>query len=113
MEIIKIINLAHGLLVCGLLASVFVNNSQWKKIALSLLILILIQFITNYGHCGLTELEYMFKGEKYKEGFVYRVVKPVITMPENYFNKYFYLIHILLIGILWKQLSTNHILIKK
>ncbi len=75
--------------------------------ALSILILTLFQFITNYGRCGLTELEYLFKGEKYKEGFVYRVVKPVITMPEDYFDRYFYLVHVLLIIILWKQLSTN------
>ncbi len=107
MEIINIINLIHGLLVFGLIVSVFINNIQLKQMALSILILTLVQFITNYGRCGLTELEYLFKGEKYKEGFVYRVVKPVITMPEDYFDRYFYLVHVLLIVILWKQLDTN------
>ena len=105
MEIISIINLAHGLLVFGLTISVFINNYQYKKIALTLLIFIMAQFLTNYGRCGLTEIEYLFKGEKYKEGFIYRLVKPVITIPENYFNKFFYIVHILWIGILWKQLN--------
>ena len=61
--------------------------------------------MTNYGKCGLTELEYLFKGEKYQEGFIYKTVKPIITVPENYFNNLLYIFHILWIGILWKQLT--------
>jgi len=105
MEIVKIINLAHVILIFGLTISVFVNNYVYKKLALTLLIFIFVQFITNYGRCGLTELEYLFKGEKYQEGFIYRLVKPVITVPENYFNNLYFLGHILWIGILWKQLK--------
>ena len=58
------------------------------------MIFIFAQWITNYGKCGLTELEYMFKGEKYKEGFIYRIVKPIISVPETYFDNYLYLVHI-------------------
>ena len=105
MEITKIINFAHGILVLGVVVSVFVDNYQYKKFAFTLLVFILAQFVTNYGKCGLTELEYLFKGEKYTEGFIYRLVKPVITIPENYFDKYLYILHILWIGILWKQLN--------
>ena len=105
MEIFKIINLLHGLFIFGLFISVFIDNYQIKNIALSLLILILIQFITNYGRCGLTEIEYLFKREKYKEGFIYRLVKPIITMPEHYFNKYIHILHILWIIILWQQIN--------
>lgn len=108
MLIIKIINLLHLLLFLGLVTSVLINNYQIKKFSLTLLIFIFIQFITNYGKCGLTELDYVLRGEKYKEGFIYRLVKPVITIPENYFNKYFYTIHILWIIILWKQLHINN-----
>lgn len=107
MEITKIINLAHGILVFGLFISVFVNNSQYKKISLTLLIFIFAQFITNYGRCGLTELEYLFKGDKYKEGFIYRLIKPIITIPEMYFDKYYYALHILWIWILWNQLDKS------
>ena len=105
MEITKIINLAHYVLIFGLVISVFVNNYVYKKFALTLLIFILAQFITNYGRCGLTELEYLFKGKKYQEGFIYRLVKPVITVPENYFDNLYFLGHILWIVILWKQME--------
>ncbi len=107
MEIIQIINLIHWILISGLVISVFVDNYQWKKLALTLLIFILAQFITNYGKCGLTELEYLFKGEKYQEGFIYKTVKPIITIPENYFDNLLYFVHILWIGILWKQINSN------
>lgn len=104
MEIAKIINLVHQILVLGLFISVGVDNYAYKKLAFTLLLFILAQFITNYGKCGLTELEYLFKGEKYEEGFIYRIVKPIITVPENYFNNLYYVGHILWIVILWKQM---------
>ena len=103
---IKIINLAHWILVFGLVISIFIDNYQYKQFALTLLIFILAQFLTNYGRCGLTEIEYLFKGDKYTEGFIYQFIKPIITIPEKYFDKYFYAVHILWIGILWKQLAN-------
>ena len=103
--IIKIINLLHAMLVIFLCISIFINDFQIKKIALTLLIFIFLQFITNYGRCGLTELEYLFKGEKYQEGFIYKLINPIITVPETYFNKYYYCIHITWIIILCVQLK--------
>ena len=104
--IIKIINFIHGILVFGLVLSVFVNSNQYKKISLTLLVFILIQYITNYGKCGLTELEYVLKGEKYQEGFIYRLVKPVITLPEQYVNNFYFFLHIIWIIILYRQLEN-------
>ena len=59
--IIKIIQLLHLILVILLVGSVFIQNYQLKKYAFTFLIFIFIQYITNYGKCGLTELEYIFK----------------------------------------------------
>lgn len=101
----NIINLIHFLLVLFLLISVFVDNYQLKTIALTLLIFTFIQFITNYGKCGLTEIEYMVRGEKYSEGFIYRLVKPIITLPEKYFDQYLHVIHIIWIFILYFQIK--------
>lgn len=109
MTIIEIINLLHMILVVSLISSVFINNYEFKKIALTMLIFTFLQFITNYGKCGLTELEYLFKGEDYKEGFIYRLVKPVITVPEKYFDKYMHCLHTLWIIILWVQLRKIQI----
>ena len=102
--IITIINFLHIILILFLSLSVFIDNYQIKQMAFILLLLIFGQYITNHGRCGLTELEYIFTQENYKEGFIYRTVKPVITLPENYFNKYYYVLHILWICILWFQL---------
>ena len=106
--IIKIINLLHTILIIFLCTSIFIDNFQIKKISITLLIFIFLQFITNYGKCGLTELEYLFKGEKYQEGFIYKLIKPIITVPESYFNKYFYFMHITWIIILWLQLNKYY-----
>ena len=102
--IITIINFLHIILILFLSLSVFIDNYRIKKPAFILLILIFGQYITNYGRCGLTELEYLFMRERYQEGFMYRLVKPVITLPEDYFNKYYYVLHILWICILWFQI---------
>ena len=99
-----IINFLHIILILFLSLSVFIDNYKIKQMAFILLILIFGQYITNYGRCGLTELEYLFMRERYQEGFMYRLVKPVITLPENYFNKYYYVLHILWICILWFQI---------
>ena len=44
---------------------------------------------------------------KYKEGFLYRLIKPILTTPEEYVNKYIYLLHILWIIILFVQLKND------
>lgn len=107
--IIKIIQLIHFILVVLVVGSAFIPNYELKKYSFTFLIFIFAQWITNYGKCGLTELEYVIKGEKYKEGFIYRVVKPIITVPEKYFENYLYLAHITWTTILALQLMKNKI----
>jgi hypothetical protein len=107
--IIKIIQLIHFILVVLVIGSIFIPNYKLKKYSFTFLIFIFAQWITNYGKCGLTELEYVIKGEKYKEGFIYRVVKPIITVPEKYFENYLYLAHITCTTILALQLMKNKI----
>lgn len=101
----KIIQLLHLILIITILISVFIPNLKLKKMSITLLLFIFFQFITNFGKCGLTELEYAIRGEKCKEGFIYRLVKPIITVPEKYFDQHLYWIHVLWILILGYQLS--------
>jgi hypothetical protein len=107
--IINIIQFIHFILVLGVISSVFVPNYELKKYAFVFMIFIFIQYITNYGKCGLTELEYIFKGQDYQEGFIYRIVKPIITIPEKYFENYLYLIHITWTLVLGLQLTNNYV----
>jgi hypothetical protein len=103
--IVKIIQSIHILLIIFINLSIFVPNHKMKEISLTLLIFMLFQYMTNYGKCGLTQIEYLVMGNNYKEGFLYRIINPIICVPEDYFNKYFYCIHILYIVILGYQLS--------
>jgi len=103
--IIKLIQFIHLALILLLCSSIFIPISKVKELALTLLIFMLFHYITNYGKCGLTQIEYLIMGEKYKEGFLYRLIKPIITVPENYFNKYLFWIHITYIMILIYQLE--------
>ena len=108
--IVKSIQLLHLILVLGIASSIFIPNIEIKKLALTFLLFIFAQYITNYGKCGLTEIEYAIRGEDYKEGFIYRLVKPVITVPEEYFDKQLYWIHLIWILILGYQLTNYKIL---
>ena len=103
--ITKLIQLLHLILVLGVSASVFIPNNQLKKLSFTLLIFLFLQYLTNYGKCGLTELEYVFKGEKYQEGFIYKLVKPIITVPEKYFDQQLYFLHTIWVLILGYQLN--------
>ena len=100
-----LIKLLHLALVISLALSVFIPNCLFKEIALVLLVFIFLQYIFNYGKCGLTELEYMVLGEDhYHEGFIYRLVKPVINVPEKYFYNGLFYVHIAWIAILAYQI---------
>jgi len=102
----QIIQLLHIILIFSIISSVFINNIELKKFILSILILLFIQYITNYGRCGLTEIEYMILGEKYKEGFIYRLVKPVIDVSEEYVEYNIIILHTIWMFILYFQIKA-------
>jgi len=106
--IIKLIQLIHLILIIIIITSVFIPNYQLKQFSFAFLIFIFIHWITNYGRCGLTEIEYIIRGEKYKEGFIYRIVKPIITIPEKYFENYIHLIHAIWTFVLYYQITQIH-----
>ena len=102
----QIIQLLHIILITSIVSSVFINNLELKKFILGILILLFIQYITNYGRCGLTEIEYMVLGEKYKEGFIYRLIKPVIDVSEEYVEYNIIILHTIWMFILYFQIKA-------
>jgi len=98
-----IIWIIHLFLVISIIIVPFVHIIDYKKGILIILLFLLFQYLSGYEKCGLTELEYFLMGEKYKEGFLYRIINPIIKIPENYFNNWLYLIHIIYVLILIKQ----------
>jgi hypothetical protein len=108
MILLLFIRILHFLLFISLLSSIFISDYVFKELALIILFFLLLQYITNYGKCTLTQLEYLIMGEDYREGFLYRLINPIINRDENYFNYYYYLFHILWIIILIYQLKKKY-----
>lgn len=102
----QIIQLLHIILIISIVSSVFIDNIEVKKFILSILMLLFIQYVTNYGRCGLTEIEYMILGEKYKEGFIYRLIKPVIDVSEEYVEYNIIILHTIWMFILYFQIKV-------
>ena len=102
--ILFLIRFLHLLLFLFLLLSIFINNKNYKEVSLTILLFLLFHYLTNYGKCGLTQLEYILLQENYKKGFLYRLINPIINKDEKYFNYYFYIFHILWICILINQI---------
>jgi len=106
MILVNIIKLIHLLIVLAVILAPFIDNYTFKENVFVFLIYLLLQYITGYERCGLTELEYLVMGEKYQEGFIYRIIKPMIRLPEHYFDKYAFAIHIIFIYVLYNQLKS-------
>jgi len=105
MFIVNLINLIHFIIVLLVVVSPFVNNIVLKKNVLIFLIYLLFQYITGYEKCGLTEFEYLFMGQDYKHGFLYRIINPLIKVPEDYFNKWLIIVHLIYVFVLYYQLK--------
>lgn len=106
MILVNIIKLIHLLIVLAVISAPFINNYAFKENVFVFLIYLLLQYISGYERCGLTELEYLIMGEKYQEGFIYRLIKPMITLPEHYFDRYTFGIHIIFLYVLYYQLKS-------
>jgi hypothetical protein len=103
----NIIKITHFILVLIIGIAPFINNEYVKKNVLIFLIYLLFQYLSGYQRCGFTELEYLVMGKEYESGFLYRLINPLIKIPEDYFDKWLFAFHILWICILLKQLYKN------
>ena len=101
----NIIKFVHLIIILLILIAPFINITILKKLVFVFLIYLLIQYISGYEKCGLTILEYTFMKEKYQEGFMYRIIKPIIQIPEKYFDNYVLFIHLVYIYVLYLQLQ--------
>jgi hypothetical protein len=66
---------------------------------ITLLFYFLFKWIINdeNARCGLTELEYQISGKPYNQGFIYKIIKPLIYIQEKTFNEILLMIVILLL----------------
>jgi hypothetical protein len=103
--LLNIIKLFHLIVIIFIVIAPVYPNEQLKKIVFILLLYLFFQYISGYEKCGLTILEYIVMGEKYQEGFIYRLINPIIKIPEKYFDQYLFYIHCIYIVILYTQLN--------
>jgi hypothetical protein len=98
--LVVVIRAIHAIIIVLLAISPFISNAKYKVYALTFLLYLAFQYISGYQRCGLTELEYMILGEKYDSGFLYRIINPLITVDESYFDNYLHIIHACYIAML-------------
>ena len=102
--IVNIIRMIHLIIIILVAISPIIDNNIIKKYAFIFLVYLLFQYITGYKQCGLTKFEYIIMQDKHEEGFLYRLINPMITVREDYFENYLLIIHICIIVLLFIQL---------
>jgi hypothetical protein len=100
----NIIIMLHSILLYIIIISPFIDDLYLKKTILIFLLFLCMHFLTKYGKCGIINIERLFLKDNFKQGFFYRLIKPVISYKENYFYIHFFEIIVIYILVLWFQL---------
>jgi hypothetical protein len=111
MQLITIIDLIIFILqfslFYGILVSPILDNIQLKKIALILLGFIILHFLTRYGKCGFINIERYFLKDKFRDGFLFKLIKPVISYKKNMFYHDFFPLMLIYFFILFTQIFNR------
>ena len=102
-----IIKSLHLLFYLLLIISPFIYDCSYKLNSCVILIFILFHFVSKYGKCGIINIERFFLKEYFKNGFFYKLIKPVIDYRQNIFFDKLYYLHILYILILLIQIYQD------
>ena len=100
-----IILFSHIILFYTLALSPLITDCYLKKIILILIMFLCIQYVTKYGKCGLINIERFFLKEKFKQGFIYRLIKPVVCYKQNIIYKNYFKLIIIYMLVLYLQLE--------
>lgn len=100
-----IILFCHIALFYTLALSPLITDCYIKKIILILIMFLCVQYVAKYGKCGIINIEKFFLKEKFKQGFFYRLIKPVICYKQNIIYKNYFNIIIIYMLILYIQLE--------
>ncbi len=96
----------HIVLFYVLALSPLIKDCYLKKIILILIIFLCIQYVTKYGKCGLINIERFFLKEKFKQGFIYRLIKPIVCYKQNIIYKNYFKLIIIYMLVLYIQLEN-------
>ena len=101
-----IILLLHIIIFYFLALSPVIDDCRIKFISLILIAFITVQLLTKYGKCGLINIEKYFLKEKFKNGFVFRLIKPIICYKKNVIYKHYFLVMLIYILVLYIQVKN-------
>jgi hypothetical protein len=102
-----LISLLHTCLILFIGSSPFVSDDFVKIISFILLIFIVLHFITKYGKCGFVNIERYFLGKDFRKGFLFRLVKPIISYKNNFFYENLFWLMLIYIFILYYQINEK------
>jgi hypothetical protein len=105
-----IILLFHIILFYIFALSPLITDCYIKKIILILMMFLSLQYVSKYGKCGLINIERfviekVLEKKNFKEGFVYRLIKPLICYKQNIIYKNYFSLIIIYMVILYIQLE--------
>lgn len=100
-----IILFCHITLFYILALSPLIKDNNLKKLILVLIMFFCFQYVTKYGKCGLINIEKFFLKDKFKQGCVYRLIKPIICYKQNIIYKNYFTLIIIYMVILYIQLE--------
>jgi len=103
-----IILFSHIILFYIIALSPLIKDCYLKKIILVVIVFLFFQYILKYGKCGIINIERLFLKEKFKEGFFYRLIKPIISYKQNIIYKNYFILIIVYILILFVQLKKTN-----
>lgn len=98
----------HFVLYFILILSPFIEDCGIKLNSFIIITFITLHFITKYGKCGIINFERFFLKENFKNGFFYKLIKPVISHKNNIFYDKFFYLHFIYIFILFIQIYQNN-----
>ena len=105
-----IILLFHIILFYIFALSPLITDCYIKKLILILMMFLSLQYVSKYGKCGLINIERfviekVLEKKNFKEGFVYRLIKPLICYKQNIIYKNSFSLIIIYMVILYIQLE--------
>ena len=105
-----IILLFHIMLFYVFALSPLITDCYIKKLILVLMMFLSLQYVSKYGKCGLINIERfliekVLKKKNFKEGFIYRLIKPLVCYKQNVIYKNSFSLIIVYMVILYIQLE--------
>ena len=97
------ISIVHLCFIIFLFFSIFVNICFYKLYSLIFIVFIFVHYVIKYGKCGLINIERFFLQENFRQGILFRTIKPIISYKNNIFYEcggtYILLLYIMILVI--------------